>query len=137
MLPTLDVLLNGIRTHTFVRPDYYAALECDHALDQRDSHRPFDSDWAGIYATTKTRWNAVSAEVRSQVDDIRKRAFLVVSNATGQHEIASYVSDDFDLLCRCQVLGIEHPIIEHLWLSYQSGTFPLPTEYVAQQPNEA
>ena len=62
------------------------------------------------------------------MEAIREEAFLIVSNATGQHEIASYVSDDFDLLCRCHVLGIKHPIIEHLWLAYQSGTFPLPTE---------
>lgn len=137
MLPSLDVLLSGIRAHTLVRPDYYAALECDDALDQRDSHHPFDSDWAGLYAATSTRWSAVSTEVHSQVDAIRKEAFLMVSRATRQHEIASYVSDDFDLICRCLVLGIEHGMIEHLWRAYQRGTFPLPAEYASRQPNVA
>ncbi len=62
MLPTLHDLLTGIRTHALVRPDYYGGLDCDDALDQRDSHGPFDSDWAAVYDATTPRWNDVSAE---------------------------------------------------------------------------
>lgn len=134
MISDLQSLLAGIRAHTFVRPAYYAELECDDALDQRDSHDSFVSDWSEVYDSTRARWNDVSPDVRGQVDDIRKESFLLVSNVTHQHEIASYVSDDFDLICRCEVLGIVHPIIEHLWLAYQSGTFPLPSGYTEQQP---
>lgn len=136
MLPSLDVLLAGIQAHAFVRADYYAALACDDALDQRDLPGRFDSDWALVYEATRARWNDVSTEVRFQSDAIRREAFLIVSNATGQHEIASYVSDDFDLLSRCQVLGIVHPLSEYLWKAYQSGKFPVPTVYEAQQSNE-
>jgi len=137
MIPSLHFLLAGIRAHTFVRPDYYAGFVCDDALDQRDSSGPFDSDWSEVFNATKERWRDVSSEVRAQVEEIRREVFLVVSKATHQHEIASYVSDDFDLICRCKVLAIEHPIIEHLWLAYQSGTFPLPKAHAAQKSNEA
>jgi hypothetical protein len=136
MIPNLQSLLAGIRAHTFVRPGYYAELECDDALDQRDSQDSFVSDWSDLYDSTRVRWSEASSEVRGQVDDIRKESFLLVSNATHQHEIASYVSDDFDLICRCEVLGIVHPIIEHLWRAYQSGTFPLPAGYTAQKSDE-
>lgn len=137
MISTLDDLLTGIRTHALVCPAYYADLEWDDALDQRDSRGPFDSDWGHLYNATKPLWSNASTEVRSQVDTIRKEAFLVVSGATGQHEIASYVSDDFDLMCRCLVLGIEHPMTEYLLRAYQTGIFPLPAEYSLQKSNDA
>lgn len=38
MIPNLQSLLAGIRAHTFVPPAYYSELECDDALDQRDSY---------------------------------------------------------------------------------------------------
>jgi hypothetical protein len=129
MIPQLNDLLAGIRTHSFVRPDYYAGLDCNDALDQRDAHVRFDSDWKHVHDATRPGWSEISPEICSQVDAIRKESFLMVSRATRQHEIASYVSDDFDLLCRCQVLGTDYPIIEHLWQAYQSGTFPLPAGY--------
>jgi hypothetical protein len=126
---TLDSILAGIQSHAFVRPDYYSSLDCDDAVDQRDSHELFDSDWLEAYDATKTGWSNVPSDIRAQVDEIRKQSFLVVSAATQQHEIAGYVSDDFDLICRCKILGIEHPIVQYLRHSYQGGTFPLPAAY--------
>jgi hypothetical protein len=133
MNPPLDHLLAEIRAHRLVRPEYYAGLDCDDALDQRNSRGPFDADWAVLYNVAGARWNEASLDVRDEVDNIRREAFLIVSTSTGQHEIASYVSDDLDLICRCRVLGIEHPLVEHLWLAYQSGTFPVPAKYAGQQ----
>jgi hypothetical protein len=125
MFDSLDDLLAGIRAYEFVCPEYYAELDCDAALDQRDAHAGSDSAWADVYKATELSWRDVPAEIYCLVDTIRKEAFLIVSRATAQHEIAGYVSDDFDLLCRCQILGIEHPLLNHLWQAYSCGSFPV------------
>lgn len=125
MFDSLDDLLAGIRADEFVRPEYYAELDCDAALDQRDAHAGSDSAWADVYKATELSWREVPAEICGLVDTIRKEAFLVVSRATAQHEIASYVSDDFDLLSRCRILRIEHPLLNQLWQAYSCGSFPV------------
>ena len=126
-LPTLEALLDGIRAHELVSPDYYAELNCDEALDQRDSCREFGSDWMRVHRLAESRWGSAESLLGIQIDTIRKESFLLVSEATNHHEIASYVSDDFDLICRCSVLVIEDAFVRRLWQSYQSGAFPLPT----------
>lgn len=126
-LPSLEALLAGIRAHELVSPDYYANLNCDEALDQRDSCREFGSEWMRVHRLTESRWGSDQSVLKIKIDTIRKESFLLVSEATNHHEIASYVSDDFDLISRYSVLGIEDTFVDQLWRSYQSGAFPLPT----------
>ena len=44
-----------------------------------------------------------------------------------EHEIASYVSDDLDLIARGEALGLSHPLLAWLWESYEKGQFPVPS----------
>ncbi len=44
-------------------------------------------------------------ETAALSEDIRRESFLTVSRATTQHEIASYVSDDFDIIIRGSILA--------------------------------
>lgn len=125
-LPSLETLLAGIRAHEFVSPCFYASLDCDDALDRRDSDREFGSEWVRAHRFSESRWTGADSIIQSQIDTIRKESFLVVTEATNHHEIASYVSDDFDLIGRCSVLALEDAFVIRLWQSYQSGTFPLP-----------
>jgi hypothetical protein len=60
------------------------------------------------------------------VEDIRRESFLAVSRATGQHEIASYVSDDFDLIVRASLIGMTEPLLDRMWEVYERGEFPVP-----------
>lgn len=40
------------------------------------------------------------------------------------HEIAGYVSDDFEMIARSRLLEETHDFIEKLWDSYNQGEFP-------------
>jgi len=68
----------------------------------------------------------VTAEISALVTDVRRESFLAVSRATSQHEIAGYVSDDFDILARGQLLGIEDAFLEFLWDAYHRNEIPGP-----------
>lgn len=127
MIPDLHALLARLKSQGLIQPEYFGQLDCDQALEQRDSNSSFDTDWIEAYKHTEVGWSDMPVELRTQIDIIRKEAFMQVSRATRQHEIASYVSDDFDLICRCHVLGYEPAIVGSLWQAYELGKFPTPS----------
>jgi hypothetical protein len=59
-------------------------------------------------------------------EDIRRESFLAVSRATTQHEIASYVSDDFDLIVKAAILGLDDPFLSTMWDAYARNEIPAP-----------
>jgi hypothetical protein len=124
----LNSTLARIVDGTLVPPAYYRGLDCDAALDARDSDTAFDSEWAWHSEKVEQRWAAAEfpAEARTLVEDIRRQSFLTVSRATGQHEIASYVSDDFALIVRGRLVGAQNSFLEQLWEVYERGEFPQP-----------
>lgn len=102
-----------------------ASTDWDDILDQRD--RPeFESFWMRCFDKIETEWNAreVPPESAALVGNLRRDAFLSVSRATNNHEIAAYVSDDFDLIGRGLILGSNLEGCEKLWNSYQQGQIP-------------
>ncbi len=70
---------------------------------------------------------AADAGTRAAVENIRRKSFLTVSLATGQHEIARYVSDDFDPAVRGRLAGAGGEFLGRLWAEYERGRFPAPT----------
>ena len=125
---TLSQLKEGISS-SFLPPSYYAQADCDELLDLRDLSGSFESEWIACHADIKAKWSDSddpSGDISNE--QIRYTSFITVSNATEQHEIASYVSDDFDLIHKSIVLGERSPIIEYLIEAYTSGKFPTPKE---------
>jgi hypothetical protein len=120
-------VLSRIADGTLLPASYYRQLDCDAALDARDGDE-FDAAWVRQYEEVERRWAeaAVPAEARTLADDIRRESFLAVSRATRQHEIANYVSDDFDLIVRGGFVGVEGGLIGQLWGAYDRGQFPRP-----------
>jgi hypothetical protein len=121
-----SVLLR-IADGTLLPASYYCQLDCDAALDVRNGDE-FDAAWVLQYEEVERRWTeaAYSAEARTLAEDIRRESFLAVSRATRQHEIASYVSDDFDLIVRGRLVGVEGGLVGLLWDAYDRGEFPRP-----------
>ena len=107
---------------------YFADLDCDGALEVRDRDPTFCSSWVAAFdqVNRRRKLRKINAAVIAVAEELRREAFLVVSQATRQHEIASYVSDDFDLIVRARVLDFEDPFVNQLWLAYEKGAFPLP-----------
>jgi hypothetical protein len=124
----LDAILSRITDGSLLPAGYYAALDRDSALDARDSDRSFTSAWAAAHEQTEAAWasSPIDDRWRDLVERVRREAFLAVSRATSHHEIASYVSDDLDLIARGEALGLSHPLMAWLWESYERGRFPVP-----------
>lgn len=122
----LESMLKKIRSEELLPAEYFSTLDCDAALDARDK-RMFDARWRELYEGVERHWEVIDLgpEIQGLAEDIRREAFLRVSRATGQHEIASYVSDDFDLLVRAYLMGIETDFTKTLWKAYEEGKFPV------------
>lgn len=124
----LDSTLSRIADGTLLPPDYYVSLDCDSALDARDRDGRFDSAWSRVYERVEGLWATahIQDHQRAKVEEVQREAFQVVSRATGQHEIASYVSDDLGLVIRAKLVGLRDPLLDDLWQAYDRGEFPTP-----------
>ncbi|MEM7773481.1 MAG: hypothetical protein AAF327_23625 [Cyanobacteria bacterium P01_A01_bin.37] len=85
----------------------------DAMLDTRDSPS-FESAWNEIYDRLKPIDTSPDTE----------SIFIAISNATCQHEIASYVADDIDLIYAADKSGFTNAFINWLKSEYIQGHFP-------------
>ncbi|MCI0681538.1 MAG: hypothetical protein L0Y71_05505 [Gemmataceae bacterium] len=124
----LKSILRRIAGGTLLPAAAFAELDRDASLDARDHDKEFEARWVRLSEEIKCRWAAanVAEDLRALAEDIRRESFLAVSRATTQHEIASYVSDDFDLIVRGKLLALEDPFLDQLWRAYDDGRFPRP-----------
>lgn len=85
----------------------------DEILDSRDEDA-FDSAWV---ATNKMVPNETGVSGHES-------EFVILSLATKHHEICSYIQDDFELLERAAMYGIESPFLSYLKVCYEQGIVP-------------
>jgi hypothetical protein len=125
---SLDAILDGIASGKLLPAPYFQSLDCSRVLDSRDQDEVFDSEWARLFAELQHRWSAakIAEGPRKLVEDIRRESFMAVSRATKQNEIASYVSDDFDLIIRGKLVGMDDNFLGQLWATYERGEVPCP-----------
>jgi hypothetical protein len=128
VLTSLEDILARVDGGSLVPTDYYRTLDCDAVLDARDSDGEFESAWLALREEIEEAWMfmPVSAAVSDTITRISREVFAAVSQATSQHEIASYVSDDLDLIARGKVLGLSNPLLSWLSEAYDRGHFPTP-----------
>ncbi len=124
----MNSVLAPIADGTQLPAEYYGRLDCDAALDARDRDDVFDANWRQQFEVVSNLWATadIPESARKLAEDIRRESFLAVSRATGQHEIASYVSADFDLIVRGRLLGAQGGFLNQLWAVYERGEFPTP-----------
>lgn len=117
----LDEITSGelILARTFVRDDL------EQILDRRDEGA-FEKPWLACSERITSAWEQAepAEDVKGLMDEVRKQSFLVVSRATHQHEIASYVSDDFELIAKSIALGLGDAYAEALLATYRAGGIP-------------
>jgi len=125
---SLQRLLDDISQDIILPPVLLQTLDLDHALDLRDHDEDFDRMWRDSFDIVDKQWALKSpdADTDKLIEDVTREAFMKVSLLTHQHEIASYVSDDFELISRAFVLGIESPFVAALLDAYTRGGFPVP-----------
>lgn len=124
----LTDILQRIHAGELLSADYYAALDCDATVEARESSQEFDVAWMQAFTSVNQSWKDAPLEPKlvQLVEDIRREGFLAVSRATQQHEIASYVSDDLELIIKSKILGLNNPLADHLWHDYEHNRFPTP-----------
>ena len=124
----LTDILQRIHAGELLSTDYYTSLDCDAAVEARENSQEFDVAWMQAFTAVNQSWKDAPLEPKlvQLVDDIRREGFLAVSRATKQHEIASYVSDDLELIIKSKLLGLNNPLVDHLWHDYEHNRFPTP-----------
>ena len=124
-MTTLQQLLDSILRGQLLPPDMFQRDDLDDILDTRDQ-REFEQPWLACSKQIEQRWaeETPGAATIELIDEIRKQSFLVVSRATRQHEMASYVSDDFELICKALALESNDPYAADLLKCYQNQELP-------------
>ena len=124
-MPTLQRLLDTIREGKLLPATMFDRDDRDDLLDQRDAEE-FERPWLACYNRIKEEWSAREPEqaATALMDEIRKESFLAVSRATRQHEMASYVSDDFELIAKSIALDLNDEYANGLLETYEQGEIP-------------
>lgn len=123
-------MIQQIRAGSLLPASVFAALDCDAILDARDSDLKFEQEWSAAKASLSAKWQAIcpNRSAKAAVEDLRRESFLAVSTATGQHELSSYVSDDFELIGWASAVSDVPAVVAWLWESYAAGAIPRPDQ---------
>jgi hypothetical protein len=125
MTMTLRKLLDQITAGTLIPADMFVRNDLDDILDRR-GETDFEEPWLACFERIRAAWesSAAASSAQKPMDEVRKESFLVVSKATHQHEMASYVSDDFELISKSIALGMNDPYADQLLAAYRRGEIP-------------
>lgn len=123
--PLLTAALAGV----LLKPEYTDPDLLDEILDARDGDSEFEGQWLKLAQEVEAAWKKadVSPADRAFCEDLRRESFLCVSRATEQHEAASYVSDDLDLVARGIHAEVQNAFLEELLACYERHEMPKPT----------
>lgn len=93
----LDKLKNKIVCNQVIKVDFFENCDIDDLLDMRDEDE-FDCEWMRVY----NYLNNIEIEDYEQekINDIREKSFLMAYNLSNSSDIASCVSDDFEIICK-------------------------------------
>ncbi len=99
----------------------FESLDVDTLLNERDAS--FDDEWVRAAEFLQFAWkrHPAAGTDTPAIDAVRVAAFRRAFDASsGHHDLAATVSDDFDLICRRALLGVEVPFITALEQAYDA-----------------
>lgn len=121
----LEKLLNKLQNETIIHNKLFEHSEdIDELLDLREEDT-FDSKWMNIFS--KIQKAEFTEEIQQYINQIREVAFMKTYQITNSSDISAYVSDDFELIAKCYVIGIDDTWMNGFILSYANGKFPCGT----------
>jgi len=128
MKETLLILKQLIMQRQVLSEQILSAYDWDDLLNARDGDEEFEAQWLRVNAEVDSLLPTLSVddELSLLAKDIRRESFLAVSNATSQHELPSYVSDDFGLIAGAVMAGYDDPWLNGLWMAYKGQSLPRP-----------
>ena len=117
----LETLNKRIRTQDFWDADYLLHSDVDAILNMRDE-KVFDAEWGRNYECVENE--NISMLTKRMIDSIRENVFMSIYDITQDGELAGYVSDDFDLMCKAYVLDVEDEWLAKLVNAYVKKRIP-------------
>lgn len=117
----LTLLLEKINEGKIISSEMFNKIDIDALLDLRDEPE-FDAEWMRVFNQIEEL--SYSEADKQIIDNIRKESYIKAYQASNSSEIASCVSDDFDLIARAYVLSINDCWLNSVMLIYASNIFP-------------
>lgn len=99
----LKRLNEKILNNDFFDKKYLQAIDIDELLDLRDN-KEFDDEWVRVFE--KTKEYSIKSETVEQINEIRENVFKKIYDFTENSDLAGYISDDFDLMCRAYIVDL-------------------------------
>lgn len=122
---TPQAVTERIASGSLLPDSMFKSLDADTLLSERDDS--FDDDWVCAAKSLQCAWDRYPGAARDTptVDAVREVAFKRTFDASGgHHDLAATVSDDFDLICRRALLGVDLPFITTLEQAYDAQQIP-------------
>ena len=117
----LNLLLEKIKAGKIISREMFDQADMDELLDLRDAPA-FDAAWMRVFNRLKDL--SCPGTDREIIDEIGKASYLKAYEVSKSSEIASCVSDDFNLFARAYVASISDRWLNSVMLKYAGNTFP-------------
>lgn len=117
----LNNLLIEVESNRVIRVSLFENCDLEELLDMRDDEE-FDSEWMRVYDALNEF--EIGDFEKKKIDNIREKSFLKSYNLSGLGDIASCVSDDFEIICKAYLTNYNDMWVNSLIMSYVNGKFP-------------
>ena len=117
----LNNLLIEVESNRVIRVPLFENCDLEELLDMRDDEE-FDSEWMRVYDALNEF--EIGDFEKKKIDNIREKSFLKSYNLSGLGDIASCVSDDFEIICKAYLTNYNDMWVNSLIMSYVNGKFP-------------
>ncbi len=117
----LEKLKDKIEKNVMFDADYLQSIDIDEVLDQRDDCS-FDDEWVKTYEELQKV--SFTEPVNDIINAIRETVFKKIYKITESSDLAAYISDDFELICKASVSGYENVWIAKLTNVYVNKEIP-------------
>lgn len=118
---SLNLLLKKINEGKIISEEMFNKMDIDQLLDLRDEPE-FDSHWMRVF--NQIEGYSFSDADNHTIAEIKKESYLKAYEASQSSEVASCVSDDFELIARAYVISINDCWLNSVILSYEDNKFP-------------
>ncbi len=117
----LHKLLEKIKNNCIITKELFDNYNLDDVLNLRNNDI-FDSKWIELYNSLEKL--EISNDNLKLIDEIRKEVFIKSCNISEDSEIASYISDDFELICKAYIFNINNNWLNSIIYLYANNIIP-------------
>lgn len=117
----LQKIIKRIEKKGIFSQDRFENSDIDMLLDLREEE-PFDSEWMRVFYILEQK--EISESEKYDIERIREKAYLVTYEVSGSSYIAGYVSDDFEIIAKAYIIGLNDKWLNALIWSYTMNEFP-------------